>query len=189
VLKIHYAFLFAGIRVLIPQFYCNAATGKYQLMQDPRLLVSWAMDAGSTSNVSNQKQPSMAMFAHPVRQDAHQEMAVEKQVCPNSRCSNARSKDHLKSLARVEDLYKKAAFPPGTGLLDSAVLVKKNSVEMQRFDCLMWSMSHNTTARDQVLFHYLIHRMKWQKGKEYVMHPNTCLLKVVKYVGHMHALR
>jgi hypothetical protein len=66
-------------------------------------------------------------------------------------------------------------------------LVSANTPATQKYFCLLWSVSHALTARDQVLFHFMMHKMDYVRGRDYFqLGPWGCTAGGIKqFVGHL----
>ncbi|KAF6252640.1 hypothetical protein COO60DRAFT_504844 [Scenedesmus sp. NREL 46B-D3] len=170
-------FKMIGFRLFPNADYVVWVDGKLKLMQDPRLTVRATFPNGGSEN--------FAIVRHPDRTSTWQEMAIEKQLAG----ANARSKDHLENLAKVEELYKQYGMPQNatSGLLDSALMVLANTPATHKYFCMLWSLSHELTARDQVLFHFMMHHMDYARGRDYIeVGPASCLFNgITKHIPHL----
>jgi hypothetical protein len=170
-------FKLVGFRLFPNAEYIVWVDGKLRLQQDPRLTVRATFPNGTTHG--------FAIVRHPIHNSTWQELQIEKTLAGY----NARSKDHLQNLARVEELYNQYGMlkDPAAGMLDSALMILANTATTHRYFCLLWSLSHELTARDQVLFHFMMHVMSYGKGREYIeVGPAQCIINgTTMYVGHL----
>jgi hypothetical protein len=170
-------FKMIGFRLFPNAEYIVWVDGKLRLRQDPRLTVRATFPNGTKHG--------FAIVRHPIRNSTWQELQIEKTLAG----ANARSKDHLQNLARVEELYNQYGMPkdPATGLLDSALMVLANAATTQSYFCLLWSLSHELTARDQVLFQFMMHVMDYAQGRDFIeVGPAQCLENgITTLVGHL----
>lgn len=170
-------FKMIGFRLFPNAGYIVWVDGKLRLKQDPRLTVRATFLNGTSQN--------FAVVRHPGRTNAWQELAEEKKLEGHE----ARSKDHLANLDKVEELYTKYGMPKdaSSGLLDSALLVLANTPATQKYFCLLWSLSHALTARDQVLFHFMMHRLDYARGRDWLeLGPWGCLSNgITQMVDHL----
>ena len=166
-------FKLIGHRLFPRSEYIIWIDGKYRLRHDPRLIIRWIM------HPVGDLVPNFAIFQHPIRNCSWAELQIEKGT------TAIRGSDHAINMAVIEQLYMRDALPQHYGLLDSAVLVLRNTPTTQKFFCLLWSLSHNSTARDQLLFFYLLHKMSYNPGIDYLVYSPECKDLIAKHIGHL----
>ncbi len=103
------------------------------------------------------KHRQIATFKHPDRTCVYQEV----KACQSLRKHNAELMN--RQVAR----YQKEGYPPFNGLVETAVLFRQPTVEVERFNYIWWEQIHTGSYRDQLSFNYSISKT----GIQYVHIP------------------
>ena len=117
---------------------------------------------------------NIATFKHPNRTCVFQEIEACKM----------RRKDNHALMDRQAEAYRKASYPPFNGMVETACLVRRNCIEVSRFNNVWWDQMVNHSYRDQLSFNYTAWMLKQDYGLipgcrdkskffDFVMHGST----------------
>ena len=117
------------------------------------------------------KNNDMVGFAHHQRDCIYEEMAACVYLY----------KENLDNANRLYNFYKKEKYPEHNGLIESAVLVRKNNIEVKELMKLWFEMLAEYSRRDQLIFNYCL----WKKPiKMQFLNMNIFDNKYFIYTGH-----
>jgi hypothetical protein len=131
------------------------------LMSAPQLVQRFLGDA------------DMALFPHPVRECIFDEAEV---------CAHARL-DDPGVIAAQAGKYRACGFPAKSGLNECGFILRRHSVQVERFNNAWWSEYCRHSCRDQLSFNYV----SWMLGIKLAHFPGTRLDNpgIVAFEGHV----
>lgn len=101
----------------------------------------------------HEKKQPISTFKHPVRTCVYQEMSA---------CNRLR-KDNATLMAEQVKKYRSEGYPPYNGMVETACVVRNNSLPVRRFNEFWWQEIENGSRRDQLSFNYT----SWKLGIAY----------------------
>lgn len=103
----------------------------------------------------NEKKQPIATFKHPVRTCVYQEMSA---------CNRLR-KDNATLMAEQVKKYRSEGYPPYNGMVETACVVRNNSLPTWQFNEFWWNEIENGSRRDQLSFNYTSWKLKTEYGR------------------------
>ena len=146
---------------LLPHKFFNSEytlylDGNVRLLTDPEELVKRYL-----------KHTDLALFPHPQRKCIYAEAA--KVI--------TRNKEDPELVNRQIDYYRSVKFPEDFGLTACWVILRRNTLEVQRFGEKWWEVYQRFTCRDQLSFDYV----RWLTGIKYCRLPGNMFKKTSRH--------
>jgi hypothetical protein len=110
--------------------------GSHTLMVPPSVIMAAA------GNHQIDHMPDMATFRHPQRDCVYEEYRACAQL----------KKDNIEIMRRQIEQYRSWGYPDHSGLVETAVLLRRTCLAVERFNIVWWRMLSEGSVRDQLSF-------------------------------------
>lgn len=121
----------------------------------------------------NEKKQPIATFKHPVRTCVYQEMSA---------CNRLR-KDNATLMSEQVKKYRSEDYPPYNGMVETACVVRNNSLPVRRFNDFWWNEIENGSRRDQLSFNYTSWKLEVAYGRVMGHRAESAYFEFVPHKG------